>query len=335
MMGDPDVKVRTLAVEHGVGNAATFFADHAKAARLFAMAQNEKSTSVARSLVGLVTRLDADKLGLGGELVALAKSPNAAVRKALTSAIAHAQGPSTLAVITTLLNDPDREVKRSAISALSTGGITPAVDPVCKLLSEQIARTDNSAGDALWSGSSSKCEGMDKAVLEELGKRVADLSRVTNAVGIGYELAATGVCSRTKSPELKKTGFQILKKLTTSAVKDPNTRSAAVGGLSDCDPSPPWPSRGHSRTTKTSSSPSEPRRSRPRATAVGSRDERIDRGFLTACARWFTLRRSHRALRHRAVRPRHGGVAREGRGSGQERWDGRIRGLRSAAWQRL
>jgi hypothetical protein len=138
-------------------------------------------------------------------------------------------------VLRLLLNDADHEVQRSAISALSTGGITPGVEPVCKLLSEQIVRTDELAGDALWSGSASKCDGMDKRVIDELQKRVADSAKVTNAVGIGYSLAASSVCRRTKSPDLKKLGFAIGKALVSPAIKDPNTRHAALDALVTCD----------------------------------------------------------------------------------------------------
>jgi hypothetical protein len=157
------------------------------------------------------------------------------VRKSLSSIIAENQGPTAVAVVRLLLNDADRDVQREAISALSTGGITPGVEPVCKLLGEQIVRTDDLAGDALWSGSASKCDGMDKRVIDELKKRVADSAKVTNAVGIGYSLAASSVCRRTKSPDLKKAGFEIGKALVSPGIKDPNTRHAALDALVACD----------------------------------------------------------------------------------------------------
>jgi hypothetical protein len=126
-------------------------------------------------------------------------------------------------------------VQRSAISALSTGGITPGTPPVCKLLGDQITRTDDLASDALWAGASSKCDGMDRRVIDELKKRVADSTKVTNAVGIGYTLAASSVCRRTKAPELKKAGFEIGRALVSPSIKDPNTRHAALDALVACD----------------------------------------------------------------------------------------------------
>jgi len=235
MLGDSDLKLRTLAIDKGFDNEATYFGDKAKAAKLFGYAKAEQNANLARSLVNIIGRLDADKLGLGAELQALAKSPIVEVRSSISSCIAHSQGPSCIAIINALLEDSDRNVKRSAIGALSTGGITPGVPAVCTILTAQIARTDDLAGDALWAGSSSKCEGMDKAVIDELKKRTTDLSKVTNANGVGYGLAAGGVCSRTKAADLKKASAELLKKLTDPAVKDPNTRYGAIRGLNDCD----------------------------------------------------------------------------------------------------
>jgi HEAT repeat protein len=234
MLGDPDVKMRVLATDKSIDNE--YFDDHAKVARLIALVKAEHDDAVARDLMQYLTKTDVDKLGVASEISALAKSPSATVRTSLASIISRNQGPTAIAILRTLLEDSDHDVRREAISSLSTGGITPGVESVCKLLGEQIARTDDLAGDALWAGSSSKCSGMDKRVIDELKKRVADPSQVTNAVGIGYQLAVSGVCRRTSSPELKKAGFAIAKALVSPAVKDSNTRRSALDALVTCDP---------------------------------------------------------------------------------------------------
>lgn len=236
MLGDGDVKVRILATKKGFTSTETFFADKAHGKRLFELAAKEKDDDVASSLASYVTRFDAEAAGFGAELRASAKLPNARFRKQLGAVIAHYQGPAAVEVVQTLLQDEDKEVVKSTISDLSTGGITPGAPPVCKLLAQQIARTDDLVGPALWAGSSSKCVGMDKLVIDELRKRVNDPTKVTNAVGIDYALAAAGVCDRTKSDDLKKKGFEIGKKLTDTKIPDANTRRSAFDVLASCGP---------------------------------------------------------------------------------------------------
>jgi hypothetical protein len=235
MLADSDEKTRALGKTHGIDGPVRYFSDKARASELFARAAKATDVDLARDYANYVSYVDADKMGLAKELRALAKHPLKEFRSSLTVIVSRSQAPTALEVERTLLEDSERDVRKSAISALSTGGITPGVEPVCSLLKKQLLRTDDLIGDALWAGSSSKCEGMDKLVLAELQKRTADPSKVTNAVGIGYSLAASGVCSRTKTPELKKESFAIGLRLTDAKVKDPNTRRAGVIVLADCD----------------------------------------------------------------------------------------------------
>jgi len=236
MLGDADLKVRALAAAKGFESPVALFADKAHAAALFAAAAKETDSNVARTIASYVGRIDADKLGMAADLRALAKHPVVAFRENLSAVITYFQTPAAVDAITALIADPDRGVRRAAISALSSGGITPGVEPVCALLTKQFQRTDDLVGDALWAGSSSKCPGMDKQVIAELTKRTADPTKVTNSVGIGYTLAASGVCTRTKAAELKKAGFAIGKKLVDAKLPDANTRSAGASVLVDCDP---------------------------------------------------------------------------------------------------
>jgi hypothetical protein len=237
MLGDPDEKLRVLAADKGIDGSQAYFADKAHATRLFALAKKETSAQVGHDLGGYVAKVDAEKLGLGPDLVALAKQPVVKFREALAFyLISTNQSPTSLEVLNILLEDADATVKENAIGSLSTGGITPGVPPVCELLKKQLARTDDFAGKALWAGSSSKCAGIDDVVIAELEKRVADPTKVKNAVGIGYSLAAGSVCGRTASADLKKKGFAIGVKLTDSKVPDPNTRRSSISVLTGCDP---------------------------------------------------------------------------------------------------
>jgi hypothetical protein len=235
MFGDGDVKQRALAAQKGIDNPKGYFADKGRAAQLLTLAGKETNIDVARSLASYAAYVDADKLGLGKEMRALTKQPLPAFRKSFSAIIAHLQTPTAVAVTQALLEDADREVVRSAISSLSTGGITPGVEPVCAMLAKQMKRTDDLVGDALWSASSSKCPEMGKQVLAELAKRTADPAKVTNAVGVGYSLAASGVCTHTQAPELKKQAFAIGKSLTDARLKDVNTRQSALNVLVSCE----------------------------------------------------------------------------------------------------
>lgn len=237
LLGDADEKLRVLATDKGFDNSQAYFADKAHATRLFALAKKETNAAVAHSLGGYVAKVDAEKFGLGAELRALAKHPVSRFREALAFyLISTFQSPTALDVEQILLEDPDTKVKEKAIGALSTGGITPGVEPVCALLKKQMARTDDLVGDALQTASSSKCAGIDELLIAELEKRTADPSKVTNAVGIDYSLAAGNVCSRTRSPDLTKKGFAIGKKLVDPKLPDPNTRRAALSVLVSCGP---------------------------------------------------------------------------------------------------
>lgn len=237
MLGDPDEKVRILAADKSFTDTSKYFADKAHATRLFALALKETNSRVGHDLGGYVAKVDAEKLGLGPELVALAKHPLVKFREALAFyLISTNQSPSSLEVVKILLEDADPTVKENAIGSLSTGGITPDVPAVCELMKKQLVRTDDFAGKALWAGSSSKCAGIDDLVIAELEKRVADPTKVKNAVGIGYSLAASAVCNRTASADLRKKGFAIGVKLTDSKVPDPNTRRSSISVLTGCDP---------------------------------------------------------------------------------------------------
>jgi hypothetical protein len=89
---------------------------------------------------------------------------------------------------------------------------------------------------ALRAGTSSRCAGRKEQVAAELTKRVADPSKITNAVGIEYALAVDGLCGQVPSAELRKKGFEIAKKLTDAKVPDAKTRRASLSALASCDP---------------------------------------------------------------------------------------------------
>ena len=234
MLEDADVKLRLLTAARGFDDAKAFFADKDNGARLFAVAKKETSSTVGHALGGWVTYVDAQKAGLEKELKAVAKHPVTKFREALAFyLISRNQSPVAVEVVTLLIDDPEESVRDRAIGSLSTGGMTPATEPVCKLLSKQLMRTDHLAGTALWAGSSSQCKGIHEEVVAELEKRVSDPSAIGKG-GIRFSLAASGVCGRTQSPELKKKAFEVLRKLADPKVDSP-TRNATLDEFARCD----------------------------------------------------------------------------------------------------
>lgn len=234
MLEDADVKVRLLAAARGFEDAKAFMADKDNAVRLFAIAKKETSATVGHELGGWVTHVDVRKAGLEKELKAFAKHPVAKFREALAFyLVSRNQSPVAVEVVTLLIDDPEVSVRERAIGSLSTGGMTPATEPICKLLTKQLARADELAASALWAGSSSQCKGMDEQVVAELEKRVADPSKIGHG-GIRFSLAAGGVCGRTKSPELKQKAFEVLRKLSDPKVDAP-TRGATLDDFARCD----------------------------------------------------------------------------------------------------
>jgi hypothetical protein len=236
MYADSDVKIRILASRHGLPQS--FFEDKARATRLFDISKAETNATVAHDLGRYVANVDAEKLGLGNELKALAKHPQKTFRDGLAFyLISTYQSPIALEVEQMLINDEDERVRETAVSALSTGGVTPGIEPICKLLTAQLKNPDASlAGSALWAGTSSKCPGMKEQVAAELDKRTADPSKIQNSFGIRYSLAVDGLCGYGTTPEQQKKGFAIAKRLVDPKVPDPNTRRSSLRTLAKCDP---------------------------------------------------------------------------------------------------
>jgi HEAT repeat protein len=234
MLSDPDEKIRVLASKKSIDDPKAYFADKGRATQLVALAGKATDAETARTLAGYVCEVDPEKVGLAAPILALAKHPVAEARQQLAGIIERNQGKTAVAIITQLVDDTDKSVRSHAISDLSGGGITPGGPAVCALLSKELSRTDDTAGDALWAGASSKCAGMDKQVITELEKRVAAPTKITNANGVGYALAASRLCSLYSTPEYKPRAFAVAKALSSPKITDPNTRSASLGAISSC-----------------------------------------------------------------------------------------------------
>jgi hypothetical protein len=162
----------------------------------------------------------------------LARHAATPVRKALAyNMIAYSQSPVTLEALEILLDDSEKTVASNAVEGLANN----AAEPVCKLLKTQIGRSDDLQATALWIATNSNCAGMDQLAAVELAKHVADPGKVTRAVGDDYARAASGLC-RVKSPELKKKGLELAKKLAGAGVPDSATRTSGLDAVLDCDP---------------------------------------------------------------------------------------------------
>ena len=236
MLGDPDLKVRLLAVDKYIPKE--YFADKGPAQKLFAAAKAEKNLRVARRLGDYAARVPAEDLGLADDLRALAKVPMPGFRAALAGRILpYRQTPLAIEVAQALIDDPDHDVQEEAVDALSSHGMTPATESVCKLLAQTIARSDETSALALTAGSRSQCPGIRDVVLAELTKRVADPTNLGMRIGAAYGRAAGGLCGEEgASPEVQKKAYALALKLTDRRVKEKMVRYASVAALAACDP---------------------------------------------------------------------------------------------------
>ena len=237
MLEAPDEKTRLLVGARGMPDSKTFFATKGNAVRLFAVAKKETNARVGQDLGALVASVDAEKLGLAADLRALAKHSLPTFREALAFyLVVRHQTALNLEIAALLMEDSEKRVRENAVGSLSSGGATPPTEAVCKLLSKQLARTDELAAKAMWAAGSSKCKGIHQEVAAALTVRTSDPSKVTNADGVGYSLAIGAVCSSSDaSLDAKMRVFAAAQKLTDPAVSDANTRVAAIGALSGCD----------------------------------------------------------------------------------------------------
>ena len=108
-------------------------------------------------------------------------------------------------------------------------------EPLCKMLTKFMSVNDFRHSTAIWAGSSSNCAGMKEQVAAELTKRLADPGKVAKDTGWDYVRAARNLC-RAESPETKKKGLELSKKLADAKVPDAHTRMLGVEHVIECDP---------------------------------------------------------------------------------------------------
>jgi hypothetical protein len=238
MLGDKDAKIRVLAADKGFSDPGKITGNAARARELFAIVQRETVDHVGGMVAYQAARVDVEKFGLQQDLLACGKHALVEVRRNISYAIAFQQGPAALHLTALLLDDASkdrlgREVREQATSNLSMGGITPGTPEVCAMLERQMATAGPIGASALRAAGSSKCPGMLAKAAETLTKRTQDPSKITNHEGVNYTLAVDDVCGRpATTPELKKVGFGVAKKL--SQVNEPNTKRGSARVLQKC-----------------------------------------------------------------------------------------------------
>jgi hypothetical protein len=178
--------------------------------------------------------LDAEKLGVGEQLTALAKHPLAKFRAGLAFHLyARWQTALNLPLTRALLADSDREVRVSALTGLSVGAQRGKKEEGCRLLGQQLARTDDVAADAHWKAATSDCKPIYDALADSISRRLLDPA-VTEKDGVTYALAIGALCKNGTSMQKQK-GFLAARKLVAPTVKNPNVRSAGIDPLLGCD----------------------------------------------------------------------------------------------------
>ena len=235
LLGDRDPRFHYLAFTKAIQPAYWKDKTHAKA--LFALARAETNDDVLRKLADYVALVDADAAGLGVELKDFAKHPSAAFRKELAfQLVRHTQTPVALEVEQLFLADADKDVKESAVIALSADG-TPATEPVCALLRKQMTRADDDLyAVGIAASLSSTCPRLRDEAIAELERRVSDPAKVGLHAGAVFTSALSGQCLHADLPESdKKKAFALAAKLTDPKVPDSMVRERAVDALFVCD----------------------------------------------------------------------------------------------------
>ena len=171
MLESEDVRMRALAIERKFVAGRTFFANRKNAARLLAVVDAERETTLLSTLGEMVAQIDGEKV-LGKELREYAKHPSSEFRSGFAAELLP-QHPTefSLSLAKVLLEDTDWNVRRSVLRSLSSDRGTRSTPPICALLKSQIGRDDKLAEDALSAASSSNCPGMTVAVIEQIERR--------------------------------------------------------------------------------------------------------------------------------------------------------------------
>jgi len=231
MLGDPEHKVRVLAAEKDISAAYWENKDHVKA--LIALGKAEQDDNLSYKLGLHACAVDWQTLGLGASLKDLAQHAPQPFRKALAYHLNESfQTPVVVEADQILIEDAEQQVADTAVEGLGHGSTT---EPLCKILTAQMARNDFRHSTALWAGSSVRCAGMKELVAAELAKRIGDGGKVTKETGWDYIRAARNVC-RADAPEVKKKGFELARKMVGAKDPDVRTRRHALDTLVECDP---------------------------------------------------------------------------------------------------
>lgn len=236
---DEDPKLRMLGLRAMTGRAK-FFGSKENAARLFHAALREKEDNVAWLLGHNLVAVDAEKLGLAGELHALARHPLEKVRHQLAfMLLPERQTALNLEIAHRLMYDPSPSVQERAVGSLSGGGRTPGNPEICALLGQQLKRRDRAGSQAHWAVNSSWCKDLYPVMLTSLEKRYAAADKSKN-FDSNYELAAL-VCGSLRpefsEPERKsmaKRAFALGEMLLE--FKETMDRHSALRILHECDP---------------------------------------------------------------------------------------------------
>jgi len=233
MWGDPDPNVRHLALPKRIKPA--YWQDKGHAQALFAIARAEKIRDYLSQLGTFAGQVDGEKVGLAAEQKDLAKHPSADFRARFAAAlIPAAQTPLALEIEQILIDDGEKDVRVYAVLGLAGEGV-PASDPVCKLLTKQLARADDLHANGIQAAAVSKCPGMRDQAAAEIDKRTADPTKVTFGAGMAYASALFSLCYRAESPEAKKKIFTLTRKLVDPKSLDRSIREKALDELLSCD----------------------------------------------------------------------------------------------------
>jgi HEAT repeat protein len=205
MLEDADIRMRALVVERGFVAGRTFFANKQNAARLLAVLDRERETSILRAVGKLVAQIDGER-AFGKELEGLTKHPSSEFRKAFAGELLP-QHPTefSLKLVKLFLEDPDWGVRRAALRSLGSDEGTRSTGPVCGFLKSQMVRNDKLASDAILAGLASDCPGMLNDAMAQVEKRAQAPAATLNEEDFDPTSRLSSLCWSSETPDAIKT----------------------------------------------------------------------------------------------------------------------------------
>ncbi|MFO0666381.1 MAG: hypothetical protein U0174_20670 [Polyangiaceae bacterium] len=236
MLEDEDPRVRYLAALTLDDSKAVYRTDKAMATRVIAAANAETSESVARSMGDIIGRIDVEKTGLLDPIVAMVKKhPLVPLRRAIVSHILFTNNRNrpTFDFMVGMADDPDKDMRREAISAFWIGGGLSNSE-TCKVFEKHVfdSEPDVAAKSSELLGMYHHCVASYDVLLAAVDKAKDGAAKKESGFAYGIQKMCEDEAAK---PAHKSKGAALAKGLTATG-NQVFVRKYALRGVMACDP---------------------------------------------------------------------------------------------------